>query len=576
MGAYTSSKGMGWTRSITLKLVVIGVSLAVFVSYCRAVTVARGIRVKVRTTSGVTRELKLYSGYYALVVGCSHYRHWPNLRYSLQDVHEVAWTLQRLGFRVRILEDPPSTALKKALSQFILETGSDPNAALLFYFAGHGHTLTEADGTRLGYIVPVDAPDPENDPVGFLDRALSMRQMEEYSKLARARHLLMVFDSCFSGALFALGRARPSHYLREKVLYPVREFLTAGRENEEVPDRSIFKECFIQAIGDGFADLNEDGYVTGEELGSYLEEQVVNYTRGAQHPQFGKIRNPKLDKGDFVFVLSSPSVAGYPVVEIRPVGRGTLRVLSDPPGAEVYIDGALSGRTPLEASVKTGSYTIEVRKSGHGEHRERVKVAPGGTVTVSVSFQERPIIRKRGKLVLVIPEPEVREEILEMLRHRSVPGDFRVYAMGPRLKGFGRDELVGLLYDRADGVKPSFGGMDWVGIDGREAAEWIDSANLKSLAVLVPESVAQSVRGSTWRSKVEALLRDVKAIVLLPADASISRQCLLRHRDDGYIIECTPEDSAGGGTGGAAGGGMRWRKRRSWRRINRTSPFRRV
>ena len=34
----------------------------------------------------------------------------------------------------------------------------------------------------------------------------------------------------------------------------------------------------------------------------YLDTSVVNYSNGAQHPQYGKIRHPKLDKGDFVFV----------------------------------------------------------------------------------------------------------------------------------------------------------------------------------------------------------------------------------------------------------------------------------
>jgi hypothetical protein len=34
----------------------------------------------------------------------------------------------------------------------------------------------------------------------------------------------------------------------------------------------------------------------------HLQEKVVNYTRGGQHPQYGKINNPKLDRGDFIFV----------------------------------------------------------------------------------------------------------------------------------------------------------------------------------------------------------------------------------------------------------------------------------
>jgi hypothetical protein len=112
----------------------------------------------------------------------------------------------------------------------------------------------------------------------------------------------MAFDSCFSGAIFQMARTKPSAYIEEKVAYPVRQFMTAGSEDETVPDKSIFKDVFIQAIQDGFADLNQDAYITGEELGGYLQEHVVNYTHKAQHPQFGKINNPKLDKDDFVFL----------------------------------------------------------------------------------------------------------------------------------------------------------------------------------------------------------------------------------------------------------------------------------
>jgi hypothetical protein len=137
----------------------------------------------------------------------------------------------------------------------------------------------------LGYIVPVDAPRPAKDEIGFMRRAIDMRQIETVAKRIRSKHVLMVFDSCFSGAIFTMVRAAPSEYIEEKIAAPVREFITAGRENEQVPDRS--------------------GYVTGEELGAYLEENVINYSRKAQHPQFGKINNPKLDKGDFVFVLGS-------------------------------------------------------------------------------------------------------------------------------------------------------------------------------------------------------------------------------------------------------------------------------
>jgi hypothetical protein len=89
--------------------------------------------------------------------------------------------------------------------------------------------------------------------------------------------------------------------ISEKSAQPVRQFITAGGAGEQVPDQSVFKVVFLQGIT-GDADLNADGYVTGSELGMHLQEKVVNYTRGGQHPQYGKINNPKLDRGDFIFV----------------------------------------------------------------------------------------------------------------------------------------------------------------------------------------------------------------------------------------------------------------------------------
>jgi hypothetical protein len=80
------------------------------------------------------------------------------------------------------------------------------------------------------------------------------------------------------------------------------QYITAGREDEEVPDQSMFKRCLLIGL-EGDADLTGDGYITGSELGMYLSDKVVNYTHRQQHPQYGKINNPDLDRGDFVFSL---------------------------------------------------------------------------------------------------------------------------------------------------------------------------------------------------------------------------------------------------------------------------------
>jgi hypothetical protein len=127
-----------------------------------------------------------------------------------------------------------------------------------------------------------------------------MREIEAVSLKIKSKHVIMLFDSCFSGSLFSLVRSIPDNITAKSAL-PVRQYITAGTENEQVPDKSMFKRSFLIGL-DGDADLTGDGYITGSELGLYLSEKVVNYTKGNQHPQYGKINNPELDRGDFIFV----------------------------------------------------------------------------------------------------------------------------------------------------------------------------------------------------------------------------------------------------------------------------------
>jgi hypothetical protein len=134
----------------------------------------RGILVKTQTSSGSSRQIKLYSGYHALVVGCGAYRAgWPILPHPVDDAREVAATLKQLDWEVELLEDPGWDRLDLALNRLIVGPGRAKDKALLFWFSGHGHTLEEADGTKLGYIVPVDAPMPAEDEIGFMRRARS-------------------------------------------------------------------------------------------------------------------------------------------------------------------------------------------------------------------------------------------------------------------------------------------------------------------------------------------------------------------------------------------------------------------
>lgn len=172
----------------------------------------RRITVPAQMPDGRQTPLPLYAGCHALVVGCSEYetpRAWPRLPNPVKDARDVAQTLTVLGWQVQLVENPTGAALRRELNRLVTDVGRQEDQGILIWFSGHGYTRKEADGSRLGYIVPVDAPDPMKDPGVFMERAVDMRFLEGIARGILSRHVLMVFDSCFSGAIFQVMRASP-------------------------------------------------------------------------------------------------------------------------------------------------------------------------------------------------------------------------------------------------------------------------------------------------------------------------------------------------------------------------------
>lgn len=260
----------------------------------------KGLRtISVRDADG--RSVALYQQSYALVVGVGEYKAgWPRLPGVIAEVGAIEAALTNNGFVVQKVVDPNGDQLKKAYEDFVKKHGYDASNRLLFYFSGHGWSRK---GGEHGYLVPTDAPDPRQDEKEFLRRSLSMNQILTWCKEMEAKHALFLFDSCFSGTIFK-SRALPDipPHITALTAKPVRQFITAGAAEEEVPAQSVFAKCFIRGLT-GDADLSRDGYITGTELGMYLHDKVIYYHKG-QTPQYGKMRDPDLDEGDFVFVAS--------------------------------------------------------------------------------------------------------------------------------------------------------------------------------------------------------------------------------------------------------------------------------
>jgi predicted secreted protein len=378
---------------------------------------SRGLRVSITDTSGQT--VGGYHKSHALLVGVSDYTAgWPDLESIPAELALVEKTLISKGFTVRKVVNPTSRELKNAYQNFIDEHGYEKESRLLFFYAGHG--FTRANG-RKGYLVPADAPNPEKDEVGFLRKSLDMNRILSWSREMESKHALFLFDSCFSGAIFKQRDLpkQPAHISR-LTAEPVRQFITAGAAGETVPANSVFTPVFVDALKYGLGDLNKDGYVSGTELGLYLQEKVPQHT--SQTPQYGKIKDYNLSRGDFIFLAKAAPTAAPPVAEKI---KGSLQISTNPPGATIFVDGANRGQGPISVDGLSDRAIVRASLNGYKGAEERVRIRPG----------------KTQKLVLT-------------LRQEVVHASFAVQSNPSGAKWYLDGDYMGRTPDRASRIRP--------------------------------------------------------------------------------------------------------------------------
>jgi len=222
-----------------------------------------------------------------------------------------------------------------------------------------------------------------------------MHQILSWARQTEAKHSLFLFDSCFSGTVFKTraGAVQPRHITSATSL-PVRQFITAGSAGEQVPAQSTFTPAFVDALVYGYGDLNKDGYVSGTELGLYLQQEVPRHVN--QTPQFGKIQDYELSRGDFIFVLPQTNTGSLTPTTIPTTT--SLTVQSNVRGDRIYIDGKYKGSTRLDLEIPKGRHTVRIEKEGYKTYEEEIdiknaltlrasleKIAKGVSVTVMVT-----------------------------------------------------------------------------------------------------------------------------------------------------------------------------------------------
>jgi tetratricopeptide (TPR) repeat protein len=246
---------------------------------------------------------------HALLIGESHYtRGWDALASVKDDLKTLKKGLTPYFETVEIVEDPTASELRDRMREFLLGKWNKPDERLFIYYAGHGFTdFNQASRENNGYITGSDTARYDLNPGKAIENAVPFTDIDAWNRQTRARHVLMVFDSCFSGSLFQTmgSEEEPSRKdldgIRRMLGQPVRYYITSGRKEEVVTADSTFATLLLRGLR-GEADFFRQGLVSADQLGIYLSREVPKHSQRTQTPQYSHIGRATLSEGQFFFL----------------------------------------------------------------------------------------------------------------------------------------------------------------------------------------------------------------------------------------------------------------------------------
>ena len=239
--------------------------------------------------------------YYALIIGNNDYQTMSTLVTAIADAKETEKVLSsQYQFKTKLLINATRYQILSALNDFREKLQENDN--LLIYYAGHGKLDTI---NKRGFWLPVDA-DETNSANWISNTAIT-----DILNAMKAKHVLVVADSCYSGSLSQTAIARVEQTLDADVKQEwikvmsntrARIMLTSGGV-EPVMDggggkHSVFAKAFIDTLKDNDSIL--EGYSLYYEVLTKVMKKTSQLNR-EQVPQYAPIHLAGHESGEFLF-----------------------------------------------------------------------------------------------------------------------------------------------------------------------------------------------------------------------------------------------------------------------------------
>ena len=272
-------------------------------------SLGKAIKMNQRTTEKLPR-VKIdqpwrsldFGQYYALVIGNNNYKTLPTLDTPINDSTAVAKILkEKYDFKTKVLQNANRYQILSELNKLRAKLNEKDN--LLIYYAGHG----ELDKINMrGHWLPVDA-DADNTA-----NWISTVAVTDILNSMSVKHVMVVSDSCYSGAMTRSSLARieagtdsdkKSEWLKAMLKARSRTVLTSGGLKPVMDggggQHSVFANAFIKALN------GNDTLLEGQTLYRKVSAGIVAIAAEygiEQVPEYAPIRHAGHESGEFFFV----------------------------------------------------------------------------------------------------------------------------------------------------------------------------------------------------------------------------------------------------------------------------------
>ncbi len=351
-----------------------------------AVAQDRGLEFKIKELGANSADI---GKQYAVFIAINRYKHWLPLRNPVKDAQEIRKVLEQKYYVDEIIELYDDQASKSGIIRLfshLIETTLPQDSVLIFY-AGHGY-LDELSDT--GFWIPVDGG---KDPL-TQENWLTNSQIRGFIGKIKARHIVLVSDSCFSGDILNPSRGMveriTERYFRKAYARISRQVLTSGA-SESVPDESPFaRQLKLALLG------NNKPYLDTLMIYNQVRLGVPDTT-----PLFGNLKGCGHQEGSsFIFFLKEETGIGKseeiqeneaPKTTFTLVkAYGSLKVEARTPG-KLFIDGSLQGSIPVGTvaridNLETGSHELEIRYDDNKRESKKIEIEKDSIVSVSFSY----------------------------------------------------------------------------------------------------------------------------------------------------------------------------------------------